>query len=583
MTFTIKIKNEFQPHTSRSYCVAAQPAVVKDEKNITVLPEDQGLMTPAFAVTDLLTHGSVVSVTFQYEYFAFVGIRKSESNHPKIHLTKSVPVSLGSGNENGSVVLVDWGNDSIDINVAAQKDLEEHQLKLAPKDSVRIKCLRPSDDDKKTNYVVGLAQRLIAGDDSTNAEEDPIPITAVAYHSDKLYTFWASAIMVVNATDRTTLEGEVLKPSTQMVPVDLSSVRKNRSPQISLTEKHDGFYLSRTTRVVAKTLWELCTSGVSSEPPPRAPQQQPPLRKQAAPPKWKEEADKLGFTYFRQLHAYKFLTKYNATQLASFHSDDQIKKIAMNAKIWGDKIRAKDGYSDEYLDDLLVLALFDTILFLDNSWSMNDSNEPTEELQDIAGSIVEVESIYDNTPSVRIEFLNGKPRDDTAETADEVRELIANINNFGTTPLGAQLRKKILDRFVYPKLQAKGTFRPVLICVITDGCPDPAEKGRFQNEIDECKKLLRDRDRTKVGEKHVLFQISRVGKLREAEQFIKSLKADPELKNILHVTSYQQLDFTDDSNDPIFTYSAAISRLAGAALLGLKRDENGELVFPVSH
>lgn len=101
---------------------------------------------------------------------------------------------------------------------------------------------------------------------------------------------------------------------------------------------------------------------------------------------------------------------------------------------------------------------------------MNNSNEPTEELQDIAGCIVEVESIYDNTPSVRIEFLNGKPRDDTAETAEEVRKLIANINNFGTTPLGAQLRKKILDRFVYPKLQAKGTFRPVLICVFMDGC-----------------------------------------------------------------------------------------------------------------
>jgi hypothetical protein len=118
----------------------------------------------------------------------------------------------------------------------------------------------------------------------------------------------------------------------------------------------------------------------------------------------------------------------------------------------------------------MYFSLILTYVIIDNSWSMNDSNEPTEELQDIAGSIVEVESIYDNTPSVRIEFLNGKPRDDTAETADEVRELIANINNFGTTPLGAQLRKKILDRFVYPKLQAKGTFRPVLICVITDGC-----------------------------------------------------------------------------------------------------------------
>ncbi|CAH0024401.1 unnamed protein product [Clonostachys rhizophaga] len=373
--------------------------------------------------------------------------------------------------------------------------------------------------------------------------------------------------MVVNAVDSTTLEGHILPSSTQMVPVDLSRVKKNKSPQISLVENSKDFYLGGTL-VVAKSLWELCNSGASSEPPPRVPQQQqPPLRKQAAPPKWKEEADKLGFTYFRQLHAYKFLTKYNATQLASYLSDKQIKSIAKNAKIWGDKIRAKDGYSDEYLDDLLVLALFDTILFLDNSWSMNDSNEPTEELQDIAGSIVEVESIYDNTPSVRIEFLNGKPRDDTAETANEVRELIANINNFGTTPLGAQLRKKDTGPVRVPQATSK---RHLSACAYlrNHGRPDPAEKGRFQNEIDECKKLLRDHDRTKFGEKHVLFQISRVGKLREAEQFIKSLKADPELKNILHVTSYQQLDFTDDSNDPIFMYSAAISRLAGAALLG---------------
>ncbi|CAH0051053.1 unnamed protein product [Clonostachys solani] len=581
MTFTIKIKNQYQSGTRRSYCVAAQPALVKDEKSITVLPGEPGLMTPTFAVTDSLIHGSVTSVTFQYEYFAFVGVRKFENGQPKIELTKSVPISLGSGNENGSVVLVDWNEGYIDINLAEQKDLEEHQLRLAPKDAVRIKCLRPPNAGNKTKYVVGLAQRLVTGEDNNNAGEEPVPIVAVAHQSDKLYTIWPSAIMVVNATDSTTFEGQVLQSGTRMVPVDLSSVKKNKSPQISLVETNKGFYIGGTTLVVAKSLWELCTSGVSSEPPPRVPQQQPPLHKQTAP-KWKDEADKLGFTFFRQLHAYKFLTKYNATQLASFHSDEQIKRIAMNAKTWGDKIRAKDGYSDEYLDDLLVLALFDTILFLDNSWSMNDSNEPTEELQDIAGSIVEVESIYENTPSVRIEFLNGKPRDDTAETADEVRAKIANIDNFGSTPLGAQLRKKILDQFVYPKLQAKGTFRPVLICVITDGAPDPSEKGRFQLEIQECKKLLGNRDRTLVGDKHVLFQISRVGKLREAEKFMRSLKADPELKNILHVTSYQELEFTDDSNDPIFTYSAAISRLAGAALLGLKRDENGEFVFPVS-
>lgn len=301
MTFTIKIKNQYQPGTSRCYCVAAQPPLVKDEKNINVLPGERGLMTPAFTVTDSLTHGSVISVTFQYEYFAFVGIRKSENSHHKIELTKSVPISLGSGNENGSVVLVDWTNNYIDINLAEQKDLEEHQLKLAPKDAIRIKCHGSPNASNNTKYVVGLAQRLVTGDDSANGGEDPVPVTAVAYKGDKLYTIWPSAIMVVNAVDSTTLEGHILPSSTQMVPVDLSRVKKNKSPQISLVENSKDFYLGGTL-VVAKSLWELCNSGASSEPPPRVPQQQqPPLRKQAAPPKWKEEADKLGFTYFRQV------------------------------------------------------------------------------------------------------------------------------------------------------------------------------------------------------------------------------------------------------------------------------------------
>ncbi|KAK7215868.1 hypothetical protein V2G26_003871 [Clonostachys chloroleuca] len=95
MALTIKIRNQYQSGTSRCYCVAAQPPLVKDEKNINVLPGDQGLMTPAFAVTDSLTHGYVISVAFQYKYFAIVGIRKSDNGHHKIELTKRVPISLG--------------------------------------------------------------------------------------------------------------------------------------------------------------------------------------------------------------------------------------------------------------------------------------------------------------------------------------------------------------------------------------------------------------------------------------------------------------------------------------------------------
>ena len=100
---------------------------------------------------------------------------------------------------------------------------------------------------------------------------------------------------------------------------------------------------------------------------------------------------------------------------------------------------------------------------------MDWEQERSDQLMDISANIVDVEAIYENTASVRIEFLNGPSRGDPVANADEARELIHSIKNVGKTPIGTELRRKILDRFVYPKMQLRGTFQPVLICVITDG------------------------------------------------------------------------------------------------------------------
>ena len=84
---------------------------------------------------------------------------------------------------------------------------------------------------------------------------------------------------------------------------------------------------------------------------------------------------------------------------------------------------------------------------------MDWEQERSDQLRDISANIVDVEAIYENTASVRIEFLNGPLRGDPVSNADEARELIHNIENDGRTPLGTQLKLKILDRFVYPKIE----------------------------------------------------------------------------------------------------------------------------------
>ena len=88
---------------------------------------------------------------------------------------------------------------------------------------------------------------------------------------------------------------------------------------------------------------------------------------------------------------------------------------------------------------------------------------------DICANIVEVESIYENTAHVKVEFLNGKRQIQEVLTADAARNLIDSVVNYGLTPIGTELRRKVLDQLVYSKLGSKEGFRPIIISIITDG------------------------------------------------------------------------------------------------------------------
>jgi hypothetical protein len=302
MAFTVKIKNQYSTDAARSYCMVALPSVVVDENSsLTIQPGE--LMTPTFTVTDTITYDSVTSITFKYEYFAFVGTCTSGA-HPKIERTKSVPVNLGSVKADGFVALVDWDDGQVDIRIAKGNDLEEESITYAPKGAIRIKCKRAPTNRKKS-YVVGLAQRLITEeiDDEDNTEElpDPNPIAAVPYKKDKLYTIKPSAIMCIKATDRGTPEGLVLPPTTAKVaPIDFKNAKKGENPQVMVTETGDGYFQGRS-HISEATLQKLF-SGSSPVPPPqpRAPQQQP-AHAPARVSKEKEQAEKLGFTSVRQV------------------------------------------------------------------------------------------------------------------------------------------------------------------------------------------------------------------------------------------------------------------------------------------
>jgi hypothetical protein len=66
----------------------------------------------------------------------------------------------------------------------------------------------------------------------------------------------------------------------------------------------------------------------------------------------------------------------------------------------------------------------------------------------------------------------------------------------GATPIGTQIKEKILKPFVYDVLDAGNTLqRPYLILTITDGSPYNEDNDTFKNAIVECGRRLTESPR----------------------------------------------------------------------------------------
>lgn len=92
---------------------------------------------------------------------------------------------------------------------------------------------------------------------------------------------------------------------------------------------------------------------------------------------------------------------------------------------------------------------------------------------------------------VHLRFINKEPSNANNLRLDHVKSIMSRIEAGGTTEIGTNLRKRILDPLVY---QTKMT-RPILVSIITDGIPggakgSPETKDTLRNEILKCQEFL---------------------------------------------------------------------------------------------
>ena len=145
--------------------------------------------------------------------------------------------------------------------------------------------------------------------------------------------------------------------------------------------------------------------------------------------------------------------------------------------------------------------------------------------------------VPDDMAGVDLRFINDNS--ELTLSAGQIQEVMRELQPEGYTPIGTNLQKKILKPLVYDIIYQPKTSnnpipfkRPLLVCVITDGCPTEAP-NRFRDEIVTCKQKLEARGYDPTS---VMFCINQVGTDHSAEEFMDALRDEKEIENVIYCT-----------------------------------------------
>ena len=193
----------------------------------------------------------------------------------------------------------------------------------------------------------------------------------------------------------------------------------------------------------------------------------------------------------------------------------------------------------EVATDVMKLALFDVILYVDDSGSIEfeEKGVRKEQLKQIISIVATAASTFDQD-GISVRFMNNMEAGDGIRNADDVTMLTSRVRFQGLTPLGSSLRNKVLEPMVVGPARAGRLDKPVLVITITDGQPAGEPHDTVANSI---RYAVEEVSRSRYGRGAVSFQFTQVGNDTRARDFLSALDEDPSIGSLIDCTSSTSL------------------------------------------
>jgi hypothetical protein len=186
------------------------------------------------------------------------------------------------------------------------------------------------------------------------------------------------------------------------------------------------------------------------------------------------------------------------------------------------------------------------LTFEDDSGSMQfeESGERIKDLKLILERVAFVATLFDQD-GISVRFMNtdmsqmrdpsGRPLQDGVCNETQVNQIMSGVKYGGLTPMGRELRNKVIDGIVLPRAQSGQLRKPILVITVTDGQP----AGETQNTIFDTIRYAYDtlQRYPQYGRGALAFEFAQVGNDQTAREFLGKLDSDPQVGAMVDCTS----------------------------------------------
>jgi uncharacterized protein YegL len=183
------------------------------------------------------------------------------------------------------------------------------------------------------------------------------------------------------------------------------------------------------------------------------------------------------------------------------------------------------------------LGLYDIVIYIDDSGSMQfeEGGERIKDLRLILERVASVATIFDED-GISLRFMNATYPPNMVEnirSEQQIDQLMRSVQFKGLTPMGTELRNKVIDGIIVPKVRSGQYRKPTLVMMITDGQP----AGEAQNAVFDAIKYASHEVSQRYGPGGIAFQVAQVGNDQKAREFLAKLDGDPVVGRLVDCTS----------------------------------------------